>query len=58
MNLLISVCFGAGVAAWVYSKMSPRLGYGNTKNIALVTGVVFLIASIVFYTILRFVLGL
>jgi hypothetical protein len=53
MDFLFSVFFGAGLAAFTYSKMGRRLGYGNTGNVALVVGVVFIIASIVFFSILK-----
>ena len=54
MNLLYSIFFGAGIAAFVYSKMSRRVGYGNTQSITTLVVIVFLIAMIFFYTILRF----
>jgi hypothetical protein len=52
MNFMWSAFFGAGVAAYVYSKFGRRLGYGNTQNQVIVAGVVFAISTIVFYTIL------
>lgn len=52
MNLLLSLFFGAGVAAWVYSKMGRRLGYGNSQNVWTLVGVVFVISTIFFYLIL------
>lgn len=58
MIFLFSIFFGAGVAAFVYTKMGRRLGYDNSQNVALVVGVSFVLASIFFYTILAFVLGL
>jgi hypothetical protein len=56
MNFMFSVFFGAGVAAWVYSKMGRRVGYGNTKNVWTMVGVVFVLTSIFFYTILVYLL--
>jgi hypothetical protein len=56
MNFMFSVFFGAGVAAWVYSKMGRRVGYGNAKNVWTLVGVVFVLTTIVFYTILVYVL--
>jgi hypothetical protein len=53
---MFSVFFGAGVAAWVYSKMGRRVGYGNTKNVWTMVGVVFVLTSIFFYTILVYLL--
>ncbi len=46
--------FGAGVAAFMYTKMGKRAGYGNIGNVALIVGVVFVLSTIIFYTILRF----
>ena len=51
-NLLISMCFGAGVAAFVYSRFGRRVGYGNTQNQFILCGVVFAIVTIIFYTII------
>lgn len=51
MQLLYSIFFGAGVAGFAYTRMGRRLGYENTGNVTLVCGVVFIIATIVFYTI-------
>jgi hypothetical protein len=56
MNFMFSVFFGAGVAAWVYSKMGRRVGYGNAKNVWTLVGVIFVLTTIVFYTILVYVL--
>lgn len=58
MNLLMAVFFGAGVAAWSYSKLGRRVGYGNTQNVWTVIGVIFVLTSAFFYTILAVVLGL
>jgi hypothetical protein len=52
MNLLFSVFFGAGAATFAYTKLGRRVGYGNTGNVWLITGIVFVIASIIFYTVL------
>lgn len=56
MNFLIAVLFGAGVAAYTYSHFARRVGYGNTKNVTTVIGVVFVLSTLVFYTILRFII--
>ncbi len=58
MNFIYSLFFGAGVAAFVYSKMGRRIGYGNTQNVAIVVGVIFVLTTLFFYTILRFVLNI
>ncbi len=50
MSLLYSIFFGAGVAGFAYTKLGRRVGYGNTGNVTLICGIVFVIATIVFYT--------
>ena len=57
MELLFSLFFGAGVAGVAYSKMGRRVGYANQQNVAIVVGVVFVLTSIVFFTILKFFIG-
>ncbi len=52
MNLLYAIFFGAGVAAIAYSRLGRRAGYGNTQNVWTIVGVIFVIATIVFFTIL------
>ena len=44
--------FGAGAAAFIYTKMGRRIGYGNEKNVWTVVGVTFVMTSIFFATIL------
>jgi Na+-driven multidrug efflux pump len=52
MALLYSLFFGAGVAAFVYSRFARRVGYGNTQNVATIVGVVFILTTIIFFTII------
>ena len=52
MILLFSLFFGAGVAAFIYSKMARRTGSGNEKSLFTIVGVVFVLVTIVFYTVL------
>jgi len=54
MDLLYALFFGAGVAAFVYSRFARRVGYGNTQNVAILVGVIFILATIFFFTILTF----
>lgn len=56
MNLLYSLFFGAGVAGFAYSKMGRRVGYGNTQNVVIVVGVVFVLTTLFFLTVLKFIL--
>jgi hypothetical protein len=52
MTLFFSLAFGAGVAAWAYSKLGRRLGYGNSQSVWTLVSVIFVLTSIVFYTVL------
>ena len=54
MILLYSIFFGAGAASLAYTQLGRRVGYGNSQNVGVIVGVVFVIATIVFYTILKF----
>jgi hypothetical protein len=56
MKLLYALFFGAGVAGVAYSRLGRRVGYGNSGNVWLITGVVFVLVTIIFYTLLAFVL--
>lgn len=51
MDLLYSLFFGAGVAAFAYSKLGKRVGYGNTQNVAIIVGVIFILSTIIIFTI-------
>jgi hypothetical protein len=57
MNFLYAIFFGAGVAGVAYTKLGRRAGYGNTQNVWLITGVFFVIATLIFYTIFSFFLS-
>lgn len=52
MNLLFALFFGAGFTAWCYSRIGRRIGYGNTQNIFVTLAVIFVISTVVFFTIL------
>jgi H+/gluconate symporter-like permease len=52
MKLLYSVFFGAGLAAFIYTKMSRRTGYGNERPAWIITGVIFVIATLFFFSIM------
>jgi phosphotransferase system glucose/maltose/N-acetylglucosamine-specific IIC component len=53
MEVLYSIFFGAGLAGFAYSRANSRLGYGNPQAVWTVAAVVFVISSIVFYTIIK-----
>jgi len=56
MTFIYSLFFGAGVAGLAYSTLARRVGYGNSQNVAVLVSIIFVIATIVFYTILAFIL--
>ena len=56
MKLLYSLFFGAGIAGVAYSKMGKRVGYGNQANVWMIVGVVFVLVTAFFYTVLEFLL--
>lgn len=58
MDLLYSIFFGAGVASFAYTRMGRRVGYSNTQNVTVIVGVIFVLATIFFYTVLKFVFGI
>jgi hypothetical protein len=58
MDFLIALGFGAGVGGFAYSRMGRRVGYGNTGNVALVVGVIFLFSSLFFFTLLKFIFNI
>ena len=55
MTLLYSIFFGAGIAAFAYSTIARRVGYGNNQNVVVLVGAIFIISAIVFYTILSII---
>lgn len=56
MNLLFAIFFGAGVAGFAYTRLGRRAGYGNTGSVWTIVGVVFVISTIIFFTIMTFFL--
>lgn len=55
MDFLYSIFFGAGVAAFSYTRMGARLGYSNTGNVTLTVGIIFIFSAIFFFTLLKFI---
>ena len=55
-DVLLSLMMAAGIAAFVYTKMGPRLGYGNAKNVWVVVGICFGLVFLVFITLLKYVI--
>jgi hypothetical protein len=58
MEFLYAAFFGAGVTAYAYTKLGRQVGYGNTRDVAVMLGVIFVLTTIVFFTILKFVIGI
>lgn len=52
---MYALFFGAGVAALAYGFMGKRVGLSNTNQVYTITGVVFVIASIIFFSILSMI---
>lgn len=51
MRFILSICVGAGVGAYVYNTFARRVGYSNTKNVVVLIGSIFILVTIVAYTI-------
>lgn len=56
MKLLYSIFFGAGVAGFAYTKLGRRVGYGNQEYVWLIVGVVFVLVTAFFYTVMAFLI--
>jgi hypothetical protein len=56
MDLLYSIFFGAGVAGFAYTRVGRRVGYANTQNVTIAIGIIFILVTAFFYTILAYVL--
>lgn len=56
MDLFYAIFFGAGIAGFAYTRLGRRVGYSNTQNVTVVLGVVFVVATLFFYTVLKFIL--
>jgi len=57
-SFLVAIMFGAGVAGFAYTRIGRRVGYSNTQNVMVVEAVIFILASLFFYTILRYELNI
>jgi len=56
MNFWIAVAFGAGITAWAYSRVGRRVGYNDQKSVVTILGAIFVLSTIFFYTVLRFII--
>lgn len=52
MTFFYALFFGAGVAGIAYTRLGRRVGYSNSQSVWLLVGVIFIISTIIFYTIL------
>lgn len=57
-NGLLSLFVAAGVAAFVYSKMGRRVGYGNSQNVWTLVGVSFALTFLVVFILLKTLVSL
>lgn len=55
-NALYSLYFGLGVAALVYSRLGRHIGYGNAKNVWIITGIALFMALFFAYSFLTWVI--
>lgn len=52
MNFLYAIFFGAGVSALAYNTLVRRVGYSNSQNVWILVGAIFVMSTIVFFTVL------
>jgi len=55
-NGFISLFFGAGVAAWAYTKLARQSGNANPGNTMIAAGFIGFLAAAVIFTLVTFVL--
>lgn len=55
---LVSLIFGAGVAGWVWSKVGRRTGNANPTSVTVTAGGAGLVAFVVLFTLMKFMLGI
>jgi hypothetical protein len=55
---ITSLLFAIGVAGWVWSKVGQRTGNADPKSIYLTAGGAGVLAFVVFFTLLKFVLNI
>ncbi|HUA12897.1 MAG TPA: hypothetical protein VL989_00100 [Candidatus Sulfotelmatobacter sp.] len=57
MDFFFSLFFGAGVAAIAYNTLGRRVGYTNNQSILIFLAVVFVVATLFFFTMLDLILN-
>lgn len=53
---LLALFFAAGSTAFIYTKIVRANGDADHRQNAIITGVIFIIIYIVFYTLIRFII--
>lgn len=53
-SVAIAFLFSLGIGAWVYSKMSRRVGAANISSILTMVAVVFVVSFLVLLSLLKF----
>lgn len=53
-----SLLFAAGFAGWIWTKVGRRTGSADPKSVALTAGAAGVAAFVVFFTFMRFILGI
>lgn len=56
MDFIYAIFFGAGATALAYNTLGRRVGYTNNKNILVTIASIFAFTTIVFFTILAFII--
>jgi hypothetical protein len=54
---IISLLFATGVATWIYTKLAKANGNASPQSNLVIAGVAGLVIFIVFFTLLKVVLG-
>lgn len=44
--------FGAGVTAFLYTRIGRRAGYGNTRDVTIIMSVIFVLSTAFFFSII------
>lgn len=52
----ISFIFSLGVAGFIYSLVANRVGTGGAKTASIAAGIIFVMAYIFLYTLMKYVL--
>jgi hypothetical protein len=56
MDFLYAIFFGAGTTALAYNTLGRRVGYSNSKNLVKTLAAIFIFTTLIFFTILAFII--